>query len=348
MAKNSSLETGSIYEKYKNKGSTVEEAKKMVENKETPKTAENIPFAVIHRDKIRQNPMNKDLGLPDVEKHKKNMESEGLTSAITVCPMGDGTYEILSGHQRFYAWCKLLDHETIPAFIVPYETDRVKRYLAHYHSNTQHRAIGFNFRIAELHLAQDIVRELHLADTQMAEMKMVSDMMGIGTSTYYDLVNVDKKAIPELKEFAYEGGRKIEANGKTYSIFLSVNTLTNATSLNEEQQRVVCEKLEKIARDRSRKAPLGEEENCEIEVTREEFKRIARDVKAEFDPEAAKKKKAEKRTYVDKMKKTYSGFFQTICKPKTEEERTETIKYIDTILNELKEYREKLVNPEIG
>ncbi len=73
---------------------------------------------------IRPNPFQPrtDFDPVALEELKESIREKGVIQPVTVRPVEDGGFELIAGERRFRA-CSDLNLETIPAFVVPIETD---------------------------------------------------------------------------------------------------------------------------------------------------------------------------------------------------------------------------------
>lgn len=285
-----------------------------------PQVAENdaseIPAA-----KIKPSPYNEGLDMSRVEEYAASMKEVGLISPIVVYDMGDGTYQILTGHQRFEAWCKVLKHSTIQAFVRPYETDPVKRFIAHTEANTLSREKDLKFWQSRIKMARAVLKETGFSGSKEEEtQELVKMLNGISRAQIYRYDGFEK-LIPELQEFESKK-------------WLSASTLYMAAGLDGIQQKEVARRVNETYSAFSR---MAEEQNMEFEITRNEFKKIVDAVRLGTKP--SKKKRT---GYSDRIGSATVSFIKAIGNPKTDEERSASLKEIAHAREALNELEKKL------
>ena len=283
--------------------------------------------ANIPADKIKPSPLNEGMIMEGIDELAESMKNPdvGLIEPIVLYDMGDGTYEILSGHRRFEAWCHVLGNATIAAVVRPYEKDPIKRFIAHTQANTKIRNVNdVRFWLSRIDLANKLLDESGFHGTQVERIQRIGQMIdNMSKSNYYRYMGF-RKLIPELQE--------LQAHG-----YLSVMTLYAATSLSPEQQLEVRERVLKLQEAKRERAPKNFKDD--IEISRDEFERIVRDVRkgAEETPTTRRKK-----IYTDRLEKAYSGFVKTLSGTKSKEERVAAIECIHRLRAELDELEESL------
>ena len=252
-----------------------------------------------------------------------SMQETGIIEPIVVYDLGNGKYEILSGHQRYEAWCKRLGNKTIRAVILPYEKDPVKRFTAHTEANVLTRNKDLRFWLSRINHAKQVLHESGFVGSKAEELKKISEMLnGISKTQLYRYESFEK-LIPELQEFETKG-------------YLSANTLYLAVSLDAKQQMEVVERVRALQRARAESNP---ELLDDMEITREEFARIVSDVRKGKKAEPAQKKKS---TYTERVDKAYVSFLKTISRSRTQAERKEALEYIAKLRLQLDELEKEL------
>lgn len=266
---------------------------------------------------IVPSPFNEGLDMEKIEEYVASMKTTGLLEPIVVYDLGDGKYEILSGHQRFHAWCNVLKHRDIKAVVLPYETDPVKRFIAHTEANTLSRNKDLKFWLSRIKHARSVLSSIGFAGTRAEEFQQLSKMLnGISqTQLYrYDSFN---KLIPELQAFESKG-------------YLSANTLYYAVSLDEKQQLDLCSRMELLQKERKERNP---EILDDFEITREEFVKLVSDVRTGKAQTSVPRRHYS--SYQEKVDKSYNSFLKSLTRTKTKEDRTEALEYINKLRKEL-------------
>ena len=280
-------------------------------------------YTMLNAKDIQPSPFNEGLSQENIESYVKSMQETGIIEPIVVYDLGNGKYEILSGHQRYEAWCKRLGNKTIRAVILPYEKDPVKRFTAHTEANVLTRNKDLRFWLSRINHAKQVLHESGFVGSKAEELKKISEMLnGISKTQLYRYESFEK-LIPELQEFETKG-------------YLSANTLYLAVSLDAKQQMEVVERVRALQRARAESNP---ELLDDMEITREEFARIVSDVRKSKKAEPAQKKKS---TYTERVDKAYVSFLKTISRSRTQAERKEALEYIAKLRLQLDELEKEL------
>ena len=280
-------------------------------------------YTMLNAKDIQPSPFNEGLSQENIESYVKSMQETGIIEPIVVYDLGNGKYEILSGHQRYEAWCKRLGNKTIRAVILPYEKDPVKRFTAHTEANVLTRNKDLRFWLSRINHAKQVLHESGFVGSKAEELKKISEMLnGISKTQLYRYGSFEK-LIPELQEFETKG-------------YLSANTLYLAVSLDAKQQMEVVERVRALQRARAESNP---ELLDDMEITREEFARIVSDVRKGKKAEPAQKKKS---TYTERVDKAYVSFLKTISRSRTQAERKEALEYIAKLRLQLDELEKEL------
>ena len=280
-------------------------------------------YTMLNAKDIQPSPFNEGLSQENIESYVKSMQETGIIEPIVVYDLGNGKYEILSGHQRYEAWCKRLGNKTIRAVILPYEKDPVKRFTAHTEANVLTRNKDLRFWLSRINHAKQVLHESGFVGSKAEELKKISEMLnGISKTQLYRYESFEK-LIPELQEFETKG-------------YLSANTLYLAVSLDAKQQMEVVERVRALQRARAESNP---ELLDDMEITREEFARIVSDVRKGKKAEPAQKKKS---TYTERVDKAYVSFLKTISRSRTQAERKEALEYIAKLRLQLDELEKEL------
>ena len=280
-------------------------------------------YTMLNAKDIQPSPFNEGLSQENIENYVKSMQETGIIEPIVVYDLGNGKYEILSGHQRYEAWCKRLGNKTIRAVILPYEKDPVKRFTAHTEANVLTMNKDLRFWLSRINHAKQVLHESGFVGSKAEELKKISEMLnGISKTQLYRYESFEK-LIPELQEFETKG-------------YLSANTLYLAVSLDAKQQMEVVERVRALQRARAESNP---ELLDDMEITREEFARIVSDVRKGKKAEPAQKKKS---TYTERVDKAYVSFLKTISRSRTQAERKEALEYIAKLRLQLDELEKEL------
>ena len=280
-------------------------------------------YTMLNAKDIQPSPFNEGLSQENIESYVKSMQETGIIEPIVVYDLGNGKYAILSGHQRYEAWCKRLGNKTIRAVILPYEKDPVKRFTAHTEANVLTRNKDLRFWLSRINHAKQVLHESGFVGSKAEELKKISEMLnGISKTQLYRYESFEK-LIPELQEFETKG-------------YLSANTLYLAVSLDAKQQMEVVERVRALQRARAESNP---ELLDDMEITREEFARIVSDVRKGKKAEPAQKKKS---TYTERVDKAYVSFLKTISRSRTQAERKEALEYIAKLRLQLDELEKEL------
>lgn len=280
-------------------------------------------FAVIDASLIVPSPFNEGLDIDDIDQYVESMKRSGLIEPISVYALPDGRYEILSGHQRFEAWCRILKNSTIKAFIIPYEKDPIARYKAHTEANVLQRDKNLRFWLSRIEQAKKVLDMVGFSGSKAEMMDKISDMLGGMSKPQIYRYESFRKLIPELQDL------------ETRHI-LSANTLYAAVSLDPIQQREARKRVDELIG--IKKMAVNE---TEAEITREEFGRIISDIKNERAGDGKKKRNREK-GYNERVSKAMTSLLGTIGKCKTAEEREQAKQYIAELKLKLDEIENML------
>lgn len=280
-------------------------------------------YTVLNADDIRPSPYNEGLSQENIDSYVASMKESGLIEPIAVYDLGGGKYEILSGHQRYEAWCNRLGNRTIKAIVYPYEKDPVKRFKAHTEANVLTRNKDLRFWLSRIGHAKQVLHETGFTGTRAEELALISDMLhGISAPQLYRYESFTK-LIPDLQEFESRG-------------YMSANTLYLAVGLDDEQQMEVAERVRALQRAKVESSPelMGDRE-----VTREEFAKICRAVRKGESPDTAPRKKS---TYTEKFDRASAGVLKIISRSRTQAERKEALECIARLQLQLDELKSQL------
>ena len=279
-------------------------------------------YTILNAEDIQPSPFNEGLSQDNIDNYVRSMKETGLIEPIAVYELGTGKYEILSGHQRFEAWCRRLGNSTIKAVILPYESDAVKRFKAHTEANVLTRNKDLRFWLSRIRHAKQVLRESGFESSKADEVGLLSGMLNISQAQIYRYESF-KKLIPELQEFESKG-------------CMSANTLYYAVGLDEEQQLEVVRRVRALQEAKAENSPAMMNDT---EVTREEFSGLVRAVRKGEQAEPTPRKKS---TYGERVEKSFTGFLKTISRSRTQDERKEALKYIERLELQLEELKKEL------
>jgi len=280
-------------------------------------------YRTLSKEDIKPSPFNEGMDMDRVEEYAESMKVNGILEPITVYDLGDGTYEILTGHQRFEAWCNILGNATIKAVVLPYEDDAIKRFRSHTEANTLTRNLDLRYWLSRINMAKKLLHENGFDGSRAEEIEKVSEMLnGISKAQLYRYESFEK-LIPQLQ--AFETKR-----------WLSAMTLYAAVGLDEEQQRRLAEKVEEKY---DAWAASKEADTTNFEITREEFVNMVNAIKKGEDTQKAAKKRP---SYRESVAVAGKPFKKILKKIKTEED-VETVRAeIEAIKKELDAIAEKI------
>lgn len=282
-----------------------------------------LGYTMLNADVIQPSPFNEGLSQENIEEYARSMRETGLIEPIAVYDLGNGRYEILSGHQRYEAWCNMLGNKTIKAVVTPYEKDAVKRFKAHTEANVLTRNKDLKFWLSRIRHARQVLQETGFDGSKAEEMKKLSEMLnGISQAQLYRYESFEK-LIPELQDF--ESKR-----------CMSANTLYYAVGLDEEQQIEVAERVRALQRVKAENNPSMIDDT---EVTREEFSGIVKAVRRGEKPEAPQRKRS---TYTERVEKSFTSFMNTLSRSRTQDERRDALKCIERFEAQLAEMKKEL------
>ena len=274
--------------------------------------------------KIKDNAYNKNIPMTDLEELANDMQTVGIMEPVIVYDLGDGTYELVAGHRRREAWCNMLQHQTIPCIVKPYQPDSLQRFKEHAATNIQTREKDPHFWIAEIDAARELVRTQMGLETQDKQDEAISSLLGKGASrSQIRRYEGFKTLTPEMQSLLDRG--------------VSVNTLYQAVSLSEEEQRAVVQHI--LGRSKEK----GEDPDKPIDITRVEFQMIIDHIVMD---EPIPKKRNSPRAPIDVCRKKFSDFFARTNKlateARTEEEKSELRSMIEEFESQLEEAKRHL------
>lgn len=280
-------------------------------------------YTVLKAEDIIPSPFNEGLSSDDIDRYVESMKETGIIEPIVVYDLENGQYEILSGHQRYEAWCNVMGNKTIRAVVLPYEKDPVKRFRAHTEANTMTRNKDLRFWLSRIRYAKKVLEESGFKGTRREELQKISELLnGISKTQLYRYESFEK-LIPELQEFESKG-------------HMSANTLYLAVTLSADQQMEVAERVKFL---QQAKAAGNPDQLDDMEVTREEFGQIVDNVRK---GKASEKRVRTRSTYSERVSKACDGLIRTISRSRTQEERREALEHISKLKLQLEELEKEL------
>lgn len=283
------------------------------------KSAENAPK--IPASKIKFSPFNRGLDMNGVDALVQSMKEHGFISTISLYVLEDGTYEILSGHQRFEAWCNRLGNDTIPATLLPYEKDPLKRFRAHNDANVKTRVCDVTYYISRIELAQSLLEESGESDLPPKEFReKISALCGISTAQLYRYQGY-LKAIPDLQECVRKE-------------WLSVRTLYFAVDLSPEEQCKLYNKIQ-ILYEGSRKALESRDEP--FSISSDQIRKLVKDIREKKENPGQYMV-----TYSKKVSSATRTYLRALSAAKTEEEKALSLQAIQELREKLNELEKQL------
>ena len=294
-------------------------------------TAKNESEDVMYigNDKIKDSPFNKGMPMDGIEELAESMRVNGLYDPILVYDLGDGTYEIISGHRRRIAWCVINKNKTIRAIVRPYEKDIEKRFALHTEANTHTREKNLEFWTSRIAVAKEILAGEGFdgsRGTKTEEVTKLTSMLGISQAQIYRYESFSK-LVPELQDIEKKG-------------WASVVTLYGAASLSAEQQKELAKRIVELKDARqSAYAASPKEFESTFEISRDEFSKIVTDIKNGERREPAGIKR---RGYAERAESAKMSFIKTLKNSKTGEDRREALSIIAELRAELDAIEEDL------
>ena len=283
-------------------------------------SSSNSEYQHIPASKIKMSPFNEGMPMDEkmISEYADSMRKTGLLQPISVYDLNDGTFEIISGHQRFVAWCTILNHPTIPAVVRPNEPDVRKRFAAHTDANTKNRKLDGRFWCSRITQAKKVLSKTGSIGSRADEIKQLTEMLGIGQAQIYRLESFANLS-PALQE--------CEAKG-----LLSVKKSLLAKGLELNQQEMVAEEVKNFA---VHKAATEEEDVSEL--TEQEFISILNNVK-----KGTAKPTKSHLSYADKTAQAGKSFLKMLSKSKTTQEKQAALEAINELRKKLDEAENKI------
>ena len=194
--------------------------KKNIEEGNT-KIIKNIPI-----ENIEENPINEQIfNMNGIEQLAETIKNEGFSGSIEVIDLGNGKYQIYSGHRRYRA-CKLLNMATIPCTIEekPSDTLLMRKLLSSNIQNRKMLPLDYARAIAEY---EKVLKAEGFKGDKRAEIARFFNTSG---GQIYRYVAISKM-IPRLQVMTNEPEFP-------YTAFLDAN------KFNKKQQELLADKIE--------------------------------------------------------------------------------------------------------
>ena len=177
--------------------------------------------------KIKPNPDNsKIFSMTKIDNLAESIKEDGFSGAIEVCEIGDGFYEILSGHRRFEA-VKKNKQKQIQAIVYPKmdESEKAKKLIM---SNLNSRELTSMDKARALHYYSEHV----LTDKKIDKNGECAKVVGISKTQVKYLKMLTSYALPLQK--------LIEDDKIEYTGLIGIKS-----KLNEKQQCTLADEIEK-------------------------------------------------------------------------------------------------------
>ena len=290
--------------------------------------------------KIRDSEFNKNIPMKGIESLADSMRKEGkLLEPVLVYDLGDGTYELVSGHRRREAWCNILGNETIKCRVLPYPADEETRFRQHADANIETRDKDADFWLAEIQNARALIeREEQQKEEEDSDYVPLYEDEKLQKIS--ELINPSGQSAgtSKMQIRRYEGyGRLIPEMRALTRFGLSANTLYIAYShtpkLTEEQQRQLADEVEAYFQQES-----GDGADNTKELSRGDFQRMVRGV-----ADGKKPSKTPKRPdYATRLGGLEKNLVRSLRKARTDEDRQTALDEIGRLRQTLDELEEEL------
>ncbi|MDO4619491.1 MAG: ParB/RepB/Spo0J family partition protein [Lachnospiraceae bacterium] len=273
----------------------------------------------IPNEKIKDSPLNEGLPMKDLEELARSLEAtKGPITPAIVYDLGDGTYELVSGHRRREAWCRLLGNKTLQCRVREYPSDPYVRFREHATANTETREKDPLFWLPEIRHARELLKQTGFEGSEMEEKQKIYELLGKGASPQ-QIARYDgfSKLIPEMQDLC------------TYGI--SIPTLYNAVRLTEKEQKKLASRIKKYYKN------PGHEE-----ISRNDFIRMVNELKAARTGDA-KAGKAAPKTYSAKTAHLELSLLKGLRSAKTAEDKQTAMSVIADLREQLNEIEKNLM-----
>jgi hypothetical protein len=290
--------------------------------------------------KIRDSEFNKNIPMKGIESLADSMRKEGkLLEPILVYDLGDGTYELVSGHRRREAWCNILGNETIKCRVLPYPADEETRFRQHADANIETRDKDADFWLAEIQNARALIeREEQQKEEEDSDYVPLYEDEKLQKIS--ELINPSGQSAgtSKMQIRRYEGyGRLIPEMRALTRFGLSANTLYIAYShtpkLTEEQQKQLAGEVEAYFQQGS-----SDGSDAAKELSRSDFQKMVRSVAGGKKPAGDKKHP----DYAARLGGLEKNLVRSIRKARTDEDRQTAIDEIGRLRQTLDELEEEL------
>lgn len=290
--------------------------------------------------RIRDSEFNKHIPMKGIESLADSMRKEGkLLEPILVYELGDGSYELVSGHRRREAWCNILGNETIKCRVLPYPADEETRFRQHADANIETRDKDADFWLAEIQNARELIereeKQKEKEDSDYVPLYEDEKLQKIS-----ELINPSGQAsgTSKMQIRRYEGyGRLIPEMRALTRFGLSANTLYIAYShtpkLSEEQQKQLADEVEAYFHQDSHDGS-----DVAKELSRSDFQKMVRSVADGKKPA----KSRQRPDYIAKLGSLEKNLIRSIRKARTDEDRQAALDEIGRLKQTLDELEAEL------
>ena len=290
--------------------------------------------------RIRDSEFNKHIPMKGIESLADSMRKEGkLLEPILVYELGDGSYELVSGHRRREAWCNILGNETIKCRVLPYPADEETRFRQHADANIETRDKDADFWLAEIQNARELIereeKQKEKEDSDYVPLYEDEKLQKIS-----ELINPSGQAsgTSKMQIRRYEGYGRLIPEMKALTRFgLSANTLYIAYShtpkLSEEQQKQLAGEVEAYFHQDSHDGS-----DVAKELSRSDFQKMVRSVADGKKPA----KSRQRPDYVAKLGSLEKNLIRSIRKARTDEDRQAALDEIGRLKQTLDELEAEL------
>ena len=159
----------------------------------------------------------------------------GVKENLIVRPLESGGYEIISGHRRKAAVQYLIDKgedvsHFLPCLVQEYSDDS-NRVLDLILMNTSQRVLSDAEIVSSFEKLDTILKEKKALGEKFGKTReKIAEILNVSTSQVRKLQNVEKNAIPEVKEAIKSGD-------------ISINTADKVAKLDEQEQKKVVDSI---------------------------------------------------------------------------------------------------------
>uniref|UniRef100_I5AQ53 Putative transcriptional regulator n=1 Tax=Eubacterium cellulosolvens (strain ATCC 43171 / JCM 9499 / 6) TaxID=633697 RepID=I5AQ53_EUBC6 len=285
---------------------------------ETKSEIKNSGIKDLDITRIKSNKLNTDFDMDDVAEYAKEIKKVGLLEPLLVYEEHDGSFELVSGHQRLAAVRKL-GWKTVPCRMIPYTEDPEKRFFQHFYANKK-RKHNSRFWSVEIRNARQVMNSLKLTQTREEEYNQLSDMLGLSVPQIYKIEAV-AKLVPELQKLEEEN-------------IIATSALSKAVMLSEVQQRRLAKDVRRIL-----------DENPEASITRDDFRELVQKIREGNTTDTSEKKTSATVRYTSygiRLSREESKFVKRLESAKTNDEIADALQHISTLRDQLLEVEQNL------